>query len=119
MDISRVRVLIVDDCADWLAGLRTFLLLVAILQIRHGGAFGCLISEYRVDQGVHHILHQTADVHHSNVWREQLDAMLAANPESADEALAAADKAAHPASLHVERAVFIDGAQKCAGVLLR
>jgi DNA-binding NarL/FixJ family response regulator len=25
MDISRVRVLIVDDCADWLAGLTTFL----------------------------------------------------------------------------------------------
>jgi pyrroloquinoline-quinone synthase len=39
-------------------------------------------------------LHQTADVHHSNVWREQLEALLAANPESADEALAAADEAA-------------------------
>ncbi|MCU1309659.1 MAG: hypothetical protein JWO20_784 [Candidatus Angelobacter sp.] len=39
-------------------------------------------------------LHQTADVHHSNVWREQLDAVLSANPEATDEALAAADVAA-------------------------
>jgi pyrroloquinoline-quinone synthase len=39
-------------------------------------------------------LHQTADVHHSNVWREQLDAELSANPEAADEALVAADQAA-------------------------
>jgi pyrroloquinoline-quinone synthase len=39
-------------------------------------------------------LHQTADIHHSNVWREQLDAVLATNPEAADEGLSAADEAA-------------------------
>jgi pyrroloquinoline-quinone synthase len=39
-------------------------------------------------------LHQTADVHHSNVWREQLDSLLSAKPEAADEALSAADEAA-------------------------
>ena len=39
-------------------------------------------------------LHQTADVLHSNVWREQLDRQLAADPASAERALDAADKAA-------------------------
>lgn len=39
-------------------------------------------------------LHQTADIHHSNVWREQIDALIAANSEEANKALASAEAAA-------------------------
>ena len=39
-------------------------------------------------------LHATADVYHSNVWREQLVKRVEANPEKADEALNAAETAA-------------------------
>jgi len=39
-------------------------------------------------------LHVTADLYHSNVWREQLGKRVAANPETADKALAAAAAAA-------------------------
>jgi pyrroloquinoline-quinone synthase len=39
-------------------------------------------------------LHKTADVHHSQVWRELLDDQLAADPAKADAALNAAETAA-------------------------
>lgn len=39
-------------------------------------------------------LHATADVHHSNVWRDQLQKRIAAHPKAADAALEAAGKAA-------------------------
>ena len=39
-------------------------------------------------------LHTTADVHHSNVWREQLSKCLEANPEMAERALSSAEGAA-------------------------
>lgn len=39
-------------------------------------------------------LHATADVFHSNVWREQLAKRVEANPETAEKALNAAEKAA-------------------------
>ena len=39
-------------------------------------------------------LHQTADVHHAQVWRDLVDAELAANPAAAEPALAAAERAA-------------------------
>jgi pyrroloquinoline-quinone synthase len=39
-------------------------------------------------------LHATADVYHSNVWREQLAKRVAANPETAENALQAAQEAA-------------------------
>jgi pyrroloquinoline-quinone synthase len=39
-------------------------------------------------------LHSTADVHHSQVWRKQLEKRLAAHPEAADAALDAAENAA-------------------------
>ncbi|HEX4581047.1 MAG TPA: CADD family putative folate metabolism protein [Acidobacteriaceae bacterium] len=39
-------------------------------------------------------LHQTADVHHANVWRAAIQAELAAHPEDADAALDAAEKTA-------------------------
>jgi pyrroloquinoline-quinone synthase len=39
-------------------------------------------------------LHATADVFHSNVWREQLGKRVAAHPETADAALDAAEEAA-------------------------
>ena len=39
-------------------------------------------------------LHQTADVHHAQVWRDLIDAELANNPEAAEPALAAAERAA-------------------------
>lgn len=40
-------------------------------------------------------LHQTADVHHAQVWRDLMDAELKAHPEAEDPALAAAERAAH------------------------
>jgi pyrroloquinoline-quinone synthase len=39
-------------------------------------------------------LHATADVHHANVWRTQLEKRVKANPETAERALAAAETAA-------------------------
>jgi pyrroloquinoline-quinone synthase len=39
-------------------------------------------------------LHATADVHHSKVWRDQLAKRIAANPDAAERALAAAEVAA-------------------------
>ncbi|MGB8985594.1 MAG: iron-containing redox enzyme family protein, partial [Candidatus Sulfotelmatobacter sp.] len=39
-------------------------------------------------------LHTTADIYHSNVWRKQLENRVAANPETAETALAAAENAA-------------------------
>jgi pyrroloquinoline-quinone synthase len=39
-------------------------------------------------------LHSTADVYHSQVWRQQLGKRLAANPQVADKALAAGEGAA-------------------------
>ena len=39
-------------------------------------------------------LHTTADIYHSQVWRKQLEKRVAANPETAEKALAAAEAAA-------------------------
>jgi pyrroloquinoline-quinone synthase len=39
-------------------------------------------------------LHTTADVYHSNVWREQLSQRIADNPQAAEEALHSAEAAA-------------------------
>jgi pyrroloquinoline-quinone synthase len=39
-------------------------------------------------------LHATADVHHARVWRTQLEKRVAANPERAEKALAAAESTA-------------------------
>jgi pyrroloquinoline-quinone synthase len=39
-------------------------------------------------------LHSTADIHHSNVWRKQLEKRIAETPEAAEAALASAEKAA-------------------------
>jgi pyrroloquinoline-quinone synthase len=39
-------------------------------------------------------LHTTADVYHSNVWRSQLEKRVAANPETANKVLDAAENAA-------------------------
>ena len=39
-------------------------------------------------------LHASADVHHSNVWRNQLEKRIALHPATADAALDAADNAA-------------------------
>lgn len=39
-------------------------------------------------------LHATADVHHSNVWRQQLEKQLAANSDAAEKALEAGETAA-------------------------
>jgi pyrroloquinoline-quinone synthase len=51
---------------------------------------------YGADQATtrYFTLHATADVYHSNVWREQLGKRVAANPETTDTALAAAEAAA-------------------------
>lgn len=39
-------------------------------------------------------LHITADVHHTQVWREQLEKLIDSNPSAAEKALAAGEKAA-------------------------
>jgi pyrroloquinoline-quinone synthase len=39
-------------------------------------------------------LHTTADVHHSSVWRRQLEKRIAAHPQAAEAALDAAENAA-------------------------
>ena len=39
-------------------------------------------------------LHALADVRHANVWRDQLEKRVKANPETAEKALAAAETAA-------------------------
>ena len=39
-------------------------------------------------------LHQTADMHHAEVWRKAIEGELAAHPEQAEEALGAAEAAA-------------------------
>jgi pyrroloquinoline-quinone synthase len=39
-------------------------------------------------------LHTTADVHHSQIWRKQLEKRIQENPEAAEKALAAAESAA-------------------------
>jgi pyrroloquinoline-quinone synthase len=39
-------------------------------------------------------LHTTADVHHSQLWRKQLEKRIQANPEAAEKALAAAESSA-------------------------
>ena len=39
-------------------------------------------------------LHATADVHHAQVWRTQLEKRIKANPQNAEKALAAAENAA-------------------------
>ncbi len=39
-------------------------------------------------------VHATANVHHAQVWRQQLEERVKANPESAEKALAAAEQAA-------------------------
>ena len=40
------------------------------------------------------ILHAQADVHHANVWRDQLEKRVQANPQTTEKALAAAETAA-------------------------
>jgi pyrroloquinoline-quinone synthase len=40
-------------------------------------------------------LHATADIHHSDVWRTQLENRIAANPQAADAALDAAENTAN------------------------
>lgn len=51
---------------------------------------------YKADDKVcgYFTLHATADVYHSNVWREQLRKRVAANPDAAYEALDAAEQTA-------------------------
>jgi len=51
---------------------------------------------YGADEGVtaYFTLHTTADVYHSQVWRQQLEKRLSANPQAAEKALAAGENAA-------------------------
>jgi len=55
-----------------------------------------LRSRYGADEQTtrYFTLHATADVFHSNVWREQLAKRITANPETAEKALNAAENAA-------------------------
>ena len=50
---------------------------------------------YGVDESTrrYFTLHTTADVYHSQVWRKQLEKRVQANPEAAEQALAAAEAA--------------------------
>jgi len=51
---------------------------------------------YRADDKTrgYFALHATADVHHSNVWRKQLESRIAANPQAAETALDTAERTA-------------------------
>jgi pyrroloquinoline-quinone synthase len=55
-----------------------------------------LREEYGADESTtgYFSLHATADVYHSNVWRDQLAKRIAANPNAAERALVAAEAAA-------------------------
>jgi pyrroloquinoline-quinone synthase len=55
-----------------------------------------LKEHYGADQATarYFTVHQTADVHHAKVWRDAIEAELAAHPEDADSALDAAEAAA-------------------------
>jgi pyrroloquinoline-quinone synthase len=55
-----------------------------------------LKQHYGADQATarYFTLHQTADVHHAKVWRDAIEAELAAHPEVADFALGAAEATA-------------------------
>jgi len=55
-----------------------------------------LLQKYGADEKTceYFTLHTTADVHHSRVWRQQLEKRLGANPSAADSALSAAEDAA-------------------------
>ncbi len=48
----------------------------------------------REDPRLFHSCMRIADVHHANVWRNQLEKRVKANPETAEKALAAAENAA-------------------------
>jgi pyrroloquinoline-quinone synthase len=51
---------------------------------------------YGADERVtsYFILHSTADIYHSQVWRQQLEKRLESNPQAAEQALVAAENAA-------------------------
>jgi pyrroloquinoline-quinone synthase len=55
-----------------------------------------LKEHYGADQATarYFTIHQTADVHHAKVWRDAIEAELAAHPEDADVALDAAEATA-------------------------
>ena len=55
-----------------------------------------LKQHYSADQATarYFTIHQTADVHHAKVWRDAIEAELAAHPEDADGALDAAEATA-------------------------
>lgn len=55
-----------------------------------------LEQHYKADASTtrYFTLHQTADVHHAQVWRDLIDAELASNPQAAEPALASAERAA-------------------------
>jgi pyrroloquinoline-quinone synthase len=55
-----------------------------------------LREQYGADAGTrrYFTLHQTADVHHANVWKQQLERELAADPAAESAALEAAEAAA-------------------------
>jgi pyrroloquinoline-quinone synthase len=55
-----------------------------------------LRERYGVDEKTraYFTLHTTAGVHHSQVWRKQLEKRIKANPQAAEKALAAAESAA-------------------------
>ena len=59
-----------------------------------------LREQYAADERTtrYFTLHATADVYHSNVWREQLGKRVAAHPETAEAALDAAEEAAKAVS---------------------
>ena len=56
-----------------------------------------LAAHYNTDAATrrYFTVHTTADVHHAQVWRDALDAELAAHPEQTEAALAAGEQAAH------------------------
>jgi len=91
--IAYFRSAMQDSPASALASLYTYESRVpAIARTKAEG----LKQHYGADKATarYFTLHQTADVHHANVWRTAIEAELTAHPEDADRALDAAEATA-------------------------
>jgi pyrroloquinoline-quinone synthase len=91
--IAHFRVAIQTSPATALASLYTYESRVpAIARTKAEG----LKQHYGADQATarYFTIHQTADIHHARVWRDAIEAELAAHPEDGDAALDAAEATA-------------------------
>jgi pyrroloquinoline-quinone synthase len=91
--IATFRELMTRPAAEALAALYAYESRVpAIAATKAEGLTKCYGADAKTNR--YFTLHQTADVHHAQVWRDLMDQELAANPEAEEAALAAAERAA-------------------------